>query len=98
MYETTPATGNTTQALATATGTQTVLTMKDLENLENSEAQHVKEKEELQQRCTQLEQDNMRLRVEKEGLREKVTALDYVLRMIMRKFDSTQISLTGAYC
>ena len=40
MQETMPATGNTTQALATATGTQTVLTMKDLENLENSEAQN----------------------------------------------------------
>ena len=43
MNETTPTTGNTTQALATASGTQTVLTTKDLENLENSEAQHVKE-------------------------------------------------------
>ena len=77
MRETTPATGNTTQALTTTTDTQTVLTINDLENLENSEAQHVKEKEELQQRCTHLEQDNMRLRVGKESLREKVTALDY---------------------
>ena len=65
------------QALVTAISMQTVLTVKDLENLENSEAQHVMEKEELQQKHTQLEQDNMRLRAEKEGLKEKMTLLNY---------------------
>ena len=60
----------------TATGTRTVLTRNEVESLVNSEVRHSKEVEELQQRCVQLEQDNTRLRAEKEELREKITVLN----------------------
>ena len=57
-------------------GTQTVLTMNEVESLVKSEAHHTKEIEELQQRCAQLEQDNARLRAEKQELKEKITVLN----------------------
>ena len=60
-----------TQTVLTATGTQTVLTVNEVESLVKSEAQYTKETEELKQRCGQLEQDNTRLRSEKQELREK---------------------------
>ena len=57
-------------------GTQTVITMNEVESLMKSETQHVKELGELRQTCAQLEQDNTRLRAETKELREQITKLD----------------------
>lgn len=60
----------------TATGTQTELTVNEVESLINSETLPIKEVEKLQQRCAQLELDNTRLRAEDEKLSEKITELN----------------------
>ena len=57
------------------TGTQTVLTVNEMERLVRSEAVRNKEMEKQQLRCVELEQDNTRLRAEKE-LRAKITELN----------------------
>ena len=57
------------------TGTHTVLTVNEVERLVRSEAVRNEEMEKQQLRCVQLEQDNTRLRAEKE-LRAKITELN----------------------
>ena len=58
----------------TAIDSQTVLTMKWKAQL--SQRHTIRRKQELQQRCAQLEQDNARLRAEKQELKEKITVLN----------------------
>ena len=58
----------------TATDSQTVPTMKWKAQL--SQRHTIRKKQELQQRCAQLEQDNARLRAEKQELKEKITVLN----------------------
>ena len=48
------------QTVLTATGTQAVLTVNEVESLVKSEAQHTKGNKELQQRCAQLENDSIK--------------------------------------